>query len=119
MMVLLSWSIESFSAASTYEATIEGKKCKENASQLISCDYKVGKSLHISINGIGTPDTGISFMKSDFDGDFYGTFGVAHGCIIIASGDNNGKGKAFYDYAFISPKNGKIYKDWKQCKSSF
>ena len=109
----------SVATTGTYEITIKSKKCQEGASQLLACDYKIGKSLHISINGIGAPDTGISFMKSDFYGDFYGTYGIGHSCIIVSSGNNNGKGKSYYDYAFISPKNGKVYKDWTECKSSY
>lgn len=119
VLLLLLFSLKSFAVSSTYDATINGKKCKESTNQTLSCDYKIGNSLHISINGIGAPDTGVSFIKSDFDGDFYGTFAIGHGCIIVASGNNHGKGKEFFDYAFISPRNGKVYKDWKQCKSGY
>ncbi len=119
LAILLSWSSLSVAVSSTHEATLEGKKCKEVTAQSLQCEYRIGKSLYISINGIGDPDTGVSFMKSDFNGDFYGTFGIGHGCIIVSSGSNGGKGKAFYDYAFISPKNGKVYKDWQECKSGY
>ena len=124
LVMFLSWfnlaiSSSNVATVGTYETAIKSKKCKEGSSQLLSCEYKIGQSLHISINGIGAPDTGISFMKSDFHGDFYGTYGVGHGCIIISSGSNSGKGKTYYDYAFISPKNGKIYKNWRECKSGY
>ena len=61
-------------------------------------------------------------MKSDFDGDFYGSVGVLHGCVVVSrglKGDSSsslsGPGSMF-DYAFISPRNGKVYKDWIKCK---
>ena len=103
---------------SVYETVLAGKKCTETSSQSLSCEYKVGKTLHVSIDGIGDPDTGITFMKSDFDGDFYATFGIGHGCVIVKSGLNK-KGRDFAGYAFISPKNGKVYNDWQDCKSGY
>jgi hypothetical protein len=96
-------------ALSTYDAVLEGKSCHESNSQQISCSYKVGNDLHIEIAGIGLEDTGIAFLKSDFKGDYYGKFGMLHGCVII-------KGLAFADYAFISPKNGKVYTNWQNCR---
>ncbi len=37
----------------TFEATLAGKECQESSSQLLSCQYKVGSDLLISIDGIG------------------------------------------------------------------
>ena len=96
---------------STYHAVVKGKKCQEDRNQSLSCSYKVGKTLHIEIAGIGSPDTGIAFLKSDFDGDYYGKYGMLHGCIIVNSV------KGLFAFAFISPKNGKVYKSWQKCKS--
>ena len=97
------------SYAETYDAVLAGKKCQEDDYQQLNCSYKVGKDLHIEIAGIGQEDTGIAFLKSNFKGDYYGKYGLLHGCVIV-----NGEG--FADYAFISPKNGKVYKSWKNCK---
>ena len=96
---------------STYDAVVAGKKCQEGKNQGLSCSYRVGKSLLIEIAGMGSPDTGIAFLKSDYDGDFYGKYGVQHGCIIINST------KDLFSFAFVSPKNGKIYKTWQECKN--
>jgi len=75
--VLLIISTAAFSTdKSTYELVLSGKSCKESSLQSIDCDYRVGKDLHITIAGIGQPDTGITFVKSSFDGDFYATFGM-------------------------------------------
>jgi len=106
---------------STYELVLAGKKCNESSSQVISCEYKVGNGLHFTIDDIGQPDTGITFVKSSFDGDFYATYGLKHGCIIVKRGPKGitstefmGPG-SFTDYAFVSPKNGKVYRTWKEC----
>ena len=108
----------------TYNLVVKGKSCVEGQSQQLECTYQVGKDLNIAISGIGQPDTSITFMKSDFDGDFYATYGQRHGCIIIKRGSKGVTSKgygagSFFDYAFISPKNGKIYKSWEECQNGY
>ncbi len=117
--IILSWAGFVAAAPSVYEMVVAGKECKESTTQSISCQYKVGKSLHISIDGIGDPDTGITFMKSDFDGDFFATYGVGHGCIIVKSGFEKQGGRLYPGFAFISPKNGKVYNNWRECKAGY
>lgn len=101
-----------------YNFVIAGKTCKESLAQAIECDYKIGKDLHIQIAGIGDPDTGVAFLKSDSNGDYYASFGLNHGCIIVKRGMQSHFDRVSY-YAFISPKNGKVYRDWIECKSGF
>jgi len=111
---------------STYQLVLAGKSCTENSrTQQIDCDYRVGTGLYISIPGIGSPDTGVTFMRSSFDGDFYATYGLQHGCVVIKRGSRgitsdalDGPGTGF-DFAFISPKNGKVYSTWQECQSGF
>lgn len=103
----------------TYSMVIAGKECKEDVvSQLISCKYKVGESLRFSIDGVGLPDTGITFSKSDIDGDFFATYGIGHGCVVVKSGwEKNGeiRDRLFSGMAFIQPKTGKVYKTFEEC----
>lgn len=106
---LLIISQVSYAVESTYNIVIAGKKCQETHDQDLACSYRVGKSLHIEITGIGSPDTGITFLKSDFYGDYYGKYGMKHGCIIINST------VSLFNLAFISPKNGKVYPTWQEC----
>jgi hypothetical protein len=71
----------------------------------------VGHDLEIWVVGIGLPDTAVTFARSNFEGDFYATFGMKHLCVTIKSGKDLLQG-----FAFISPRNGKVYKDWETCK---
>jgi hypothetical protein len=72
-------------ADNTYAAVMAGKECQESSDQSLSCSYKVGESLHIEVAGIGSPDTGIAFLQSDIDGDYYGKYGMLHGCVVISA----------------------------------
>ncbi len=112
-VLILSFSFAQYALASdsTYDNVVAGKKCQEDKSQNLSCSYSVGKSLSIEIVDIGLPDSFVRFNKSDFDGDFYGAYGMLHGCIIIKNK------KEIFSLAFVSPINGKIYRTWPECKS--
>jgi hypothetical protein len=122
LILLLSVSPLNSWAGGTFDAVIAGKKCTEESTQQIDCEYKIGNSLHISIPGLGMPDTAVTFLRSDWNGDYYATFGMMHQCIVVkpgkkgASRPNPGK---LGDFAFISPKNGKVYQDWETCMKGF
>lgn len=125
VVLLVGMTMRSWAAESTFELVLAGKSCKEGLTQGIDCEYKVGKGLHFSINGIGMPDTGITFMKSSFDGDFYATYGLSHGCVVVKRGPEGTTSSAISgpesmtDYAFVSPRSGKVYTTWEKCKAGF
>lgn len=115
----------SASADLTYEIVVTGKSCTETSTQSIDCQYKVGKDLEFLISGIGQPDTGVTFMKSSFEGDFYASFGIQHNCVIVKRGlkgvtsqELSGPGSAF-DFAFVSLRNGRVYRRWEECQTAF
>ena len=108
--LLFLMSISAEICADTYDALLAGKKCQQMFNQLLSCSYKIGDSLFIEIPGIGVPDAAITFLKSDADGGYYGKYGLLHGCAIVSST------KDLADVAFISPRNGKVYRTWQECQ---
>lgn len=97
------------SYATTYDVVLAGKTCEEDRLQQLNCSYKAGNDLHVEIAGVGQADAGVIFLKSDRKGDYYGIYGLLHGCVIV-------NGKDITDAAFISPENGKVYKSWEDCK---
>ncbi|MEO8158290.1 MAG: hypothetical protein ABI648_10885 [Betaproteobacteria bacterium] len=110
---------QAFAEPTTYDLTVRGKSCQESSLQSVECNYSIGKSLRISIAGLGQPDTGVTFMKSDFDGDFYASVGLKHGCVIVKPGKKSLVPGYLPTFAFISPKNGKVYKDWEECQAGY
>lgn len=97
------------SYADTFDVVVAGKQCNKDSLEQLNCSYKAGKDLHLEIAGVGQEDAGIIFLKSNRDGDYYGIYGLLHGCVIV-------NGKSISDHAFISPKNGEVYKNWEDCK---
>ena len=96
-----------------YEDTSKGKSCKEYQQQL-GCEFKVGKDLEFSIDAIGTSYTTITFMRVNYSGDYYVKYGLLHGCLVIGHGKNSPL--FMQDFAFVSPKAGKVYKNWEACQ---
>ena len=85
------------------------------------CQYRIG-SLRFTIAGVGTEDAAVSADKSDADRDYYFAFGIAHGCVIVQRGKGSSQPRTAADYraalyAFVSPRTGLVYDDWKTCGS--
>lgn len=99
-----------------FEATVSGAKCAPASNGVLSCHYKIGTGLELSIAAIGQIDTGIGFMNSNIDADYYARFGVQHGCVIVMYGKKGMERAKTMDFAFISPRTGRVYKDWQECK---
>ncbi|WP_157573289.1 hypothetical protein [Novosphingobium sp. AAP83] len=86
------------------------KKC-ENSERGRECNYQVGDFFKVSIADVGSKSAGIHFEKSNSDMPINASFGILHGCVIVNRVDN----KAMTEWVFISPKNGNVYNDWREC----
>jgi hypothetical protein len=100
---------------STYDAVVAGMKCQQNSLDGMECDYRVGRSLHFNIAGVGDEDASITFFAASFEGDYYGSIGVLHGCVIVKPGKAS---ESLIDFAFVSPRTGKVYADWQSCRQA-
>jgi hypothetical protein len=112
--VLLIIALPSSAATNTFDKLVKGKTCNTSSSQKIDCDYKISDSFWIQIIGVGEDDVGVAIMKSDYKGEYFAKVGRMHNCVIVNTGL---KAKGILDYAFISPKTGKIYKSVEGCYS--
>jgi hypothetical protein len=106
----------------TYAAVLRGRRCAQVGAveRRTDCEYRVGKGLEFVIAGVGEPDAGITIVRANgYDGDYYATVGVPEGCVIV----NPGRGTARAavraggqpNYAFVSPRTGKVYTSWQSC----
>ena len=97
---------------STYDVVSSGMECRQNSVADFECEYRVGESLHFIIAGIGEPDAGIEILESSSRGDYYAKFGLLHQCVIVSPG---AQGPSPPDLVFVSPRTGKIHRDWVTC----
>ena len=113
LMILLSGIMHNSFAGSLFLELKERQSCEysSNATKQLNCTYLAGEKFKVSIAGVGQSDAGILFNHSIFGEDYYGKFGLLHGCVIVTS-------KNFTEMAFISPRDGNIYLDWNACANS-
>lgn len=107
-------------AGEILELVRSGTTCVGARNGLLNCRYRVGRDLEFSIEEVGSNFAGISFSRSDDRGDYYARFGVAHGCVFISAG-HTAPDRVKYDpreHAFVSPKNGRSYETWEDCKAA-
>lgn len=106
-----------------YDLTTRARECSVSkvtpADQppQMNCRFRFS-DLDFEINGVGGRDTVVSFLESGgYDGHFYATYGVAHGCVTVKAGKKERKRLAVADdLAFISPQSGKVYRDEESCQ---
>ena len=97
----------------TYDAVIQGMSCRQQASGRMDCEYKVGKSLRFTIAGVGQSDVVVNFFKVDVDEDFFASVAPLHGCVVVRPAQ--ARGDTTSQLAFVSPQDGKIYRNWNTC----
>lgn len=97
----------------TYDAVIQGMSCRQQSSGRMDCEYRVGKSLRFTIAGVGQSDVVVNFLKVDVDEDFVASVAPLHGCVVIRPA--NTRADTTSQLAFVSPQDGKIYRNWNTC----
>jgi hypothetical protein len=104
-------------SSAVVKAVMAGITCQqENVRGLgprLNCDYRVGRSLHFAILGVGQNDFTITVYRADSEGDYYVSTVGLHDCVIVRPA------RATRDLVFValvSPKNGKVYRDWPSCQ---
>jgi len=106
---------------SVYDTVRSGRTCRDSTDPpgSMECEYAVGNGLHFLISGVGQPDWGIAFYKSSADSDFYGAFNSGDECIAIYRGRKGlASMESLADEAFVSPKNGEVYRTRQECQAA-
>lgn len=101
----------------TYDVVVSGMNCHQNLSDDLECNYRVGRSLHFGIAGVGEKDASIYFYEAAMNGDYSALFGLSHGCVVVKPGLALPENQRL-DLAFVSPKNGRVYQTWETCSEA-
>lgn len=112
LVAITAWGADSPRAV---DLVVAGQTCTSSRNQ-IQCDYKIGRSLLVQIVGVGLPEVAITTYQADDQGDYYASVGMLHGCVVIKPGQKTPP-EGWTNLAFISPKNGKVYKTWRDCSA--
>ena len=108
-LVAATWVIVAYPKETLVQRLEKTKVCSKT-----ECTYRAGKDLQFTIAGIGQADVGSVFERSAYEGDYYASMGMAHGCVIVHNG--KAKGSILTELAFVSPKTGRAYSTWQDCQ---
>ena len=111
---------------SAFDALLDGMSCKQQKNGQIRCDYQVGSSLRFAIAGVGQEDVVVSFVHLDSLGDFFASVAPLHGCVVVKPKRPEEAARAaglhptdsVATFAYVSPRNGKVYRTWSACLSA-
>jgi len=101
----------------TANEVYRGRECQRQESiNQLDCTYTVGEDLEFDIAGVGQRDASITVLRTvGYEGDFYASFGLLHGCVIVKPGSGNPAAQRAFQMAFVSPRTGEVYADWETC----
>lgn len=110
-------------AKSVYEVLKSNRLClKSQYTQQTECSFKAGYDLELTIASVGKDYAATVINKSKYDGDFYASTGLAFSsCIMVQAGANNPNYKDVESpdkSAFISMKDGQVYKNYRACQAA-
>jgi len=110
-------TVEAQSTLALVNEVYAGRDCQRQESiNQLDCTYTVGEDLAFIIAGVGQRDASITVWRTvGYEGDFYASFGLLHGCVIVKPGSGNPAAQRAFQMAFVSPRTGEVYADWETC----
>lgn len=101
-----------------FNAVRESKECHASL-QSINCTYRLGDHLKFSIDGVGEIDAAVTFEFVSPESPYHARFAIKSSCVLIQRKLlNTPYSEAISDMAFVSLRNGKVYRTWPECKES-
>lgn len=110
------------STADIYTLVTNGMRCNQggagtSAETQMVCDYTVGDGLQFRIVAVGAPDAGIEFDKVLPNSPYRAAMSIKHGCVIVESASDSNAARV-PQFAFVSPRSGKVYHTWQDCAAA-
>jgi hypothetical protein len=81
------------------------------------CEYSVGDGLQFRIVAVGAPDAGIEFEKVLPNSPYRAAMSLRHGCVIVEPHEDDNATRV-PQFAFVSPRTGKVYHTWQDCAAA-
>lgn len=114
------------SATGAFDALLEGMACRQHKSGRMDCEFRVGSSIRFIIAGVGQEDVIVSFVQADSGSEYVVSMVPLHGCVVVKPTRTADATRAagipaadsVVTFAFVSPKTGKVYRNWAACLSA-
>jgi len=102
-----------------FEAARRGADCDLVADGSLACRYTVGRDLEFELRRVGDPDVALRLLRERPDGDFLVDRDMIGGCVFVRHGTRGREaGGSDFDYAFVSTRNGLVYRQLHTCRQA-
>ena len=101
-----------------FDLVVMGASCRQVGSTGTAfwCDYSIGDKLKLIVRQESTGVSNIGFKHSDMQDDLYAV--MYDGCVAVVPGAGHPRNYDSRYVAYISPVNGRVYKELGDCKSA-
>jgi hypothetical protein len=117
--VLLALAAPAQAIETPFEAARRGARCGLETDGTLSCRYRVGADLEFDLAHVAQDDVRLRLARSDPDGDYATEREMIDGCVQLRYGALGlARGGSRFDHAFVSSRNGFVYRSLRECRAS-
>jgi hypothetical protein len=115
--VLLAAAAAAAALEPPYEAARRGAHCNLETDASLTCRYRVGHDLEFALRQVTEPGVHLVLERSSEAGDYRADAQMMSRCVLIRHGERGrAAGGSGFAYAFVSGKNGFVYRSLRDCR---
>lgn len=100
-----------------YDAVRRGADCNLQPDGSLACRYRAGRDLEFELRRVGEPGVELRLIRSSEAGDYRADREMMSRCVFVRHGERgHAAGGAEFDYAFVSGRNGFVYRSLRECR---
>jgi len=94
-----------------------GVDCNLRPDGSLACRYRAGRDLEFELRDVGEPGVTLRLIRSSEAGDYRADRDMMSRCVFVRHGARGREaGGSEFTYAFVSGKNGFVYRSLRDCR---
>ena len=100
-----------------YDAVTRGARCDLEADGSLACRYRAGRDLDFELRRVGERKVELRLIRSSEAGDYRADVEMMERCVFVRHGARGREqGGSEFSYAFVSGRNGFVYRSLRDCR---
>ena len=100
-----------------YDAVKRGARCDLEPDGSLACRYRAGRDLEFELRRVGEPGVALRLLRSSEEGDYRADREMMGRCVFVRHGTRGREqGGSDFSYAFVSGRNGFVYRSLRDCR---
>jgi hypothetical protein len=100
-----------------YEAVQRGVDCNLRPDASLACRYRAGRDLEFELRRVGERRVELRLIRSSEAGDYRADGEMMERCVFVRHGERGrAAGGSEFAYAFVSGRNGFVYRSLRDCR---